>query len=471
MPVSKEATKKQDATTFDGPEDEEGTVVRNPNYVRDLVFISLALGECTKIPILFMGNPGIAKTTGVRLWAEMNNYKVTTLIGTQRVAEEILGYMVNDASDKRLITYTPDWYDEIIENKKAGFKTLLFIDELSQAPDNVQGAMLQLIFDRRVGGRANYLPEDTLVVSAANYKGNIPPQCGIQAPTLNRFAIVNVEPQDGIGLVTEFLQTEEERKMNIPSFQFAEITPSIQSSIYKNLKSALINLFSVYSKKDEQDTILDFKNQNFCDIFDRPGPVYNFMTGRTISYLYRMMEGMIHLGIVRKEYKAVVINIFLGLAGLGTNSFKNSEDELEGDFSTFKVKLISRLQAALRRAVEENMNEINSTEINYKGKPLDKNIADWLRYSDTSSGNIYDKNLVRLMDIIKEAYPTDTNGMEKVISKWDNSRMLNDLQKIKTLLDNLKAYPMVELEGNIKTLSIIKEAYEGYLTVARDELI
>jgi hypothetical protein len=466
MPVSKKTTDEQEMDSSSVNE-----VNRNPNYVRDLVFISLALGEYTKVPILLMGNPGIAKTTGVRLWAEMNKYKVTTLIGTQRVAEEILGYMVNDTGEKRLITYTPDWYDEIIENKKAGFKTLLFVDELSQAPDNVQGAMLQLIFDRRVGGRANYLPDDTLVVSAANYKGNIPPQCGIQAPTLNRFAIVNVEPQDGIGLVSEFLQTEEERIANIPSFTYSEITPTIKDSLLKNLKSAMINLFSLYSKKDEQDLALDFKNQAFSDIFDRPGPVYNFITGRTISYLYRMMEGMIHLGIVRKENKSVVVNIFLGLAGLGTNTFKDPEEKADGDFASFKVKLISRLQAALRRSVEENMSEINATEIVYDGKSLDKNISDWLRYSDTSGGIIYDKNLTRLMAKIRESYPTDVAGMESVISKWDNNKMLNDLQKITTLQNNLKAYPMVELDNDTKTLGIIKEAYEGYLTIARNEIV
>jgi hypothetical protein len=464
-------TSKKETMSEEDSSSVKENIIRNPNYIRDLIFISLSLAEKTKVPILFLGNPGIAKTTGVRLWSEINKYKVTTLIGTQRVAEEILGYMVREEGEKKLKTYTPDWYDEIIENKKAGFKTLLFVDELSQAPDNVQGAMLQLIFDRRVGGRANYLPEDTLVVSAANYKGNIPPQCGIQAPTLNRFAIINIEPQDGIGLINEFLQTEEERILNIPSFAYTEITPAISDSLSRNLKGALQSLISLYSKNDEQDTVLDFKNQNFSEMFDQPGPVYNFISGRTISYLKRIMEGMIHLGIVRKEYKPLVTNIFLGLAGLGTNTFKDTADKSGGDYEQYKLMLVSRVQAALRRSVEENMNEINATEINYQGKTIDKCISDWLRYSDSSGGVIYDKNLKKLMDIIKLEYPTDVQGMEKVINSWSDNKMLNDLQKITTLYNNLKAYPMVELEGDIRTLGIIKEAYEGYLTIARDELV
>jgi len=462
MPVKK---------TLDENSEDKKELVRNDNHIRDLIFVSLSLTEKTQVPILFMGNPGIAKTTGVRLWSEMNKYRVTTLIGTQRVAEEILGYMVNDTGERKLITYTPDWYDEIIENKKAGFKTLLFVDELSQAPDNVQGAMLQLIFDRKVGGRNNYLPEDTLVVSAANYKGNIPPQCGLQAPTLNRFCIINVEPQDGIGLVTEFLQTEEERRSNIPAFMPTEVTPAIADSLLKNLRSAMTNLIGLYSKDDEQDGTLDFRNQNFSDIFERQGPVYNFLTGRTISYIHRMMIGMIQLGIVRKEFKNTVVNVFLGLAGLGTNTFKDPENKEDGDFNQYKIKLISRLQGALRRSMEENLTEINATEINYKGKSIEKNISDWLRFADSSGGVIYDKNLTRLMTLIKEAYPTDVDGMEKVINTWDNNKMMNDLQKITTLHNNLKAYPMVELENDIKTLGIIKEAYNGYLTAARNEIV
>lgn len=465
-------------TTTKTPEKEKPTpkeevLVRNPNHIRDLIFVSLSLTERSKVPILFLGNPGIAKTTGVRLWSELNKYRVTTLIGTQRVAEEILGYMVNDTGEKKLITYTPDWFDEIIENKKAGFKTLLFVDELSQAPDNVQGAMLQLIFDRKVGGRNNYLPEDCLVVSAANYKGNIPPQCGLQAPTLNRFCIINVEPLDGVGLVTEFLQTEEERVKNLPAFAYAEITPTIQASIQSNLKEALLNLFSFYSPKEDggQDSSLNFKNTNFAEIFDREGPIYNFVTGRTISYLERMSEAMIYLGIIRKEYKIVVQNVIFGLMGLGTNNFKDPYNKEEGDFFQWRFKLANRVQGALRRSIEDNLNEINATEINYKGKSLDKCISEWLRFADSSGGVIYDKNLTRLLTLIKQNYPIDVEGMSKVINTWDNVKMMNDLQKITTLYNNLKAYQGVELENDTLILGIIKESYAGYLSVARDEIV
>lgn len=432
---------------------------RNPNHVRDLIFTALSITEYTQIPMLFLGNPGIAKTTGVRLWAETYGYRVTTLIGTQRVAEEILGYMVNDTGEKRLITYTPDWFDEVVENKKAGFKTLLFIDELSQAPDNVQGAMLQLIFDRRVGGRANYLPDDCLVVSAANYKGNIPPQCGIQAPTLNRFCIVNVNPIDGIGLITEFLQSEEERKDKIPVFGRVEISPRIEDTARKVLKDTLAILFSTYCRKDDKEMTLDVNNTNFSDIFDQPGPIHNFITGRTVHYMYKLVIGFIHLRLIRKIHKEIIANLVLGLGGLGTNTFKNEKQKED-----FQTSLLTGFQKILRRSVESNMEEINSVELDFTDKTIEEGISMWMR-SQESNGNINDINLQRLMELIRKNYGSSETKMTATLTKnWDSKRVLGDLQKLNTLAGYLKSAQMMEIGPLVKELEVIAASWDTYKT-------
>jgi MoxR-like ATPase len=449
--------------------EDDDSLIRNPNEIRDLIFTSLSLAESTHLPFLFLGNPGIAKTTGVRIWAEMHGYKVTTLIGTQRVAEEILGYMVNDTGERRLITYTPDWFDEIMENEKDGFKTLLFIDELSQAPDNVQGAMLQLIFDRKVGGRDNYLPDNCLVVSAANYKGNIPPQCGLQAPTLNRFVIINIQPQDGIGLINEFLQSESERKADLPVFQKIPISERIEKSVRDLLKEHFNLLFQTYSRKEEKPA-LDIMNTEFSDIFDRPGPIYNFITGRTVHYLNRLALGMIHLGIVRKAHKEKIGSMCLGLVGLGTNSFKN-----EGELRDFQLSLKTGFQKVIRRAVEDNMKEINSVPIDFKGKTIEKAISDWMLYNE-ANGMINDINLHRLMDLIKKDYNSSVTGMNSVLQKWQKSpkastEILGDLQKIDTLHNFLKENEILEIKSIIKDLSIISAAYRAYKTIIMNGLV
>jgi len=443
-------------------------VVRNPNEIRDLIYTCLSLTEYTKVPILFLGNPGIAKTTGVRTWAAAHNYRVTTLIGTQRVAEEILGYMVNDTGEKRLITYTPDWYDEIAENAKAGFKTLLFIDELSQAPDNVQGEMLQLIFDRKVGGRANFLPEDCLVVSAANYKGNIPPQCGLQAPTLNRFCIINVMPQDGIGLVDEFLQSPEEMVAKIPVFQNTPISPKIEASARKILRENLNYLFQTYGMADnaKDGASLDIRNTNFSDIFDQPGEIYNFLTGRTIHYMYKMALGLIHYGLVRKVNKSIVHAVCKGLGGLGTNTFHSDKER-----SDFELALITGFQKVLRKSVEENMNEINATELNFKGKALDKCISDWMRHQE-SNGNINDANLHKLVALIEKEYDPSAAGMTtNIVNNFNSTKFLTDMQKIDTLHNYIKNAQLVDIAPIVKKLSIIIAAYDAYKVAVLSNLV
>jgi hypothetical protein len=440
----------------------------NPHEIRDLIFTALSLTEYTKVPMLFLGNPGIAKTTGVRMWANLFGYKVTTLIGTQRVAEEILGYMVNDTQEKRLITYTPDWFDEIQENSKAGFKTLLFVDELSQAPDNVQGAMLQLIFDRRVGGRANYLPEDCVVVAAANYKGNIPPQCSIQAPTLNRFCIVNVQPTDGLSLLGEFLQSKEEMEANLPIFQDIPISEKIEETVRVTMRDYLTHLITTYCTKSNDgdgESSLDFQNTQFSEIFDQPGPIYNFLTGRTIHYMFRIAVGMIHLGIVRQSHKERIKNICLGLGGLGTNTFASEKNKEE-----FRISLCSAFQKTIRRSVESNSVEINSVELDYKNKTIEKCISDWMRYQE-SKGKINDVNLSRLLKEIDNVYGAETSKMANKLQNWDSNRVLSDLQKIETLTNYLKTAQISEIIPIIKRLDIIVNAWDSYKVAILHNLV
>jgi len=444
--------KTQDPTM----EKDDTPVVRNPNEIRDLLYTTLTLTEYTKVPILYLGNPGIAKTTGVRTWAKTFGYKVTTLIGTQRVAEEILGYMVNDTGQKRLITYTPDWFDEITENKAAGFKTLLFVDELSQAADNVQGAMLQLIFDRRVGGRDNYLPDDCLVVAAANYKGNIPPQCGIQAPTLNRFCIINVRYSDSTALVDEFLQSEEERTANIPVFKRNIITDNIRADARAILKESLKFMFGTFSKKDDKDIFLDVNNTEYADLFDQPGPIYNFITGRTVDYMYKMALGCIHINLIRKTNKDVVHNIFMGLGGAGTgglHSDKHKED--------YKTAFMTAIQKVLRKAVELNKSEMNATELKFSGKSIDKCISEWLRHQE-SNGTVNDVNLQKIMVMIKKEYPATAIGMKNFVENFDGTKFLADIQKIEALQNYLKTVQLTEIAPYLKEIGTITSAYETY---------
>jgi hypothetical protein len=440
----------------------------NRNYLRDIVHVALKLTEYTQVPVLFLSNPGLGKTSMFRSWIEQNNYRLTTLIGSQRTAEEVLGYMVNDGG--KLKTITPDWFDEIWENKKAGYKTALFLDELSQAREDTQGAMLQLCFDRRVGGRNNILPEDCLIVAAANYKENLPAQCALQAPTLNRFCLVNLESMDATQMIDEFLQSPEEMTENLPAFGCVEVTPKISEAFRTNLKEMLKSLVENYSNKNDPDCVVNIHNKSFNEIFDQPGKIYNFMSGRTISYLYRMGLGMIHLDLCKPRYEQTAVSIAYGLMGLATNTFRNPQD-----INDWEIALSRAFRKALRRTIEQNKDAIKQVTLNYQGLTISDSISKWMNYAESTSGSLGDTNLKNLVGVIKKSYSADESNMTKVISgltdKAKSNTFLNDMQKINTLGSFLENIDLTSVQSMIADVNIIKAAYDGYVSMLLSNLL
>ena len=180
------------------------------NIIRDTIEIAITISAHSGVPVLFLANPGLAKSTIVGNWAARNGCHLETLIGSRFTQEEILGFQarVEDKSsgESRLELLEPYWYRNIIRHEKQNIPSLLFLDELSTVQENVQGAMLQLVFDRTIG-HGKKLPASTIVVSAANYKQNIPFVFNIMAPILNRFCIVNLRYESNGAFVSSFTVT------------------------------------------------------------------------------------------------------------------------------------------------------------------------------------------------------------------------------------------------------------------------
>jgi hypothetical protein len=434
--------------------------------IRDTIHIALELAEYTKLPFLFLGNPGIAKTTNIRSWADRKNYKVVSLIGSQRTAEEILGYMVN--TGKKLETFVPDWFDEIMEYHADGHKTVLFIDELSTAPENVQGAMLQLIFDRKVGGR-NYLPDDTIVISAANYKENLPPQNRIMAPTLNRFVIVNLEATDGKDFAQEFLQPEDRRNDDLIEFDNIEITDSIKEVCRQNMVTMMDNLFTTYAVDDGQKPRLDISHQAFDEVYDQPGKVYNFITGRSIHYLYQLCLGILHLGIGRKRYGAKIANMLLGLIGNGTNSFKREEDRAD-----YQQGIILIFQRVIKQTQDQSSLTENKVKLDFNSMSVTDSIQQWLLYNN---GNevMFDDNFKNLIDRVEKDYKADVVGMGKKLgalqTEKDMVEFVDALQKIDHLAAVLENTNIREIQPGRNTIKSIQGAWAGYKQMIMTEVI
>src|SRR5574344_2553425 len=130
----------------------------NINYNRDLMITAIEVSKASKVPMLFLANPGFGKTTVINEYAAKNGYHVESLIGSSFDRAEVLGYMVNRGGDC-LEVLEPQWFHEIMEQEKNKIPSILFIDEISTAPNDVQGSLYRLIFERTIGN-GKKLPDD-----------------------------------------------------------------------------------------------------------------------------------------------------------------------------------------------------------------------------------------------------------------------------------------------------------------------
>lgn len=265
--------------------------------------------------------------------------------------------------------------------------SILFLDELSTATPNVQGAILNLVFNRKIRGNKE-LPKDTIILSAANYKANLTGYNEIISPQLNRFCIVNLLPGNknsdprkssyeniGLDLVGEFLQDFQETDIPLPTFrQDFTFNQSTNQHFLEDLRTELANIIHKYSSLDSSRVMLNFRNINFDGIYDRDDDVpevYNFMSPRTFSYYARIVRAMCEMGITITQ-KDIYESIVDGIFGLGTNTIQESGSEsflaVLNDFHRSLYDMTATLLAKYKNNVSDEKhidkkdNQINATD-------------------------------------------------------------------------------------------------------------
>lgn len=286
--------------------------------IEQTIINAISLTKVTKIPVLFFSNPGLGKTTILQRYAKNNCMHLESLIGSRFSPEEISGYQVNNGGN-HLQHMNPEWYDRILQKEKNGIPTLLFIDELSTCSEAVQGPLLSLIFDRTIGSE-KYLPESTVIISAANYSANLSSFMNILSPTLNRFCIINLNDNySALNMIDEFLGSVE---VNYPKI-VNKLTPEKEQIFNDAFKAFWNDTFLKYSDADSINGVLDISNQELGNIYTESKKyIYNFISGRSLFYLRSFLQAYIELGIDDKEFLHKIID---GFVGNGTCSFKEEK--------------------------------------------------------------------------------------------------------------------------------------------------
>lgn len=283
----------------------------------DKMVNAISLSKESDIPFLLVGNPGFGKTTVVHAWAKQNGYHVEEIMGSSFSRDEVLGYMVNVNGSLEMLE--PFWFKRIKKLSNEGIKSVLFIDELSTTGGDVQSSLLRLIFERTIGNGES-LPEGTIVMSAANYKANLPGYCDVSSPATNRFCIINLEEASLETMVDDYVINE----MPTPkSPKFGTINPSNMAKIRLRIGNSMKKTFIKYSSSEDGGNVLNPLNHNL-QIYDVENDtntkrLANFISGRSLNFLLRVLVSIARSDI--EETEPLIRGVVEGLVGAGTNTF------------------------------------------------------------------------------------------------------------------------------------------------------
>ena len=416
------------------------------NKIRDQIELAIEITRDSGVPILLIANPGLAKSTIVVNWAGRNSYHVETLIGSRYSQEEILGFQVRTedrASGKfRLEILEPHWYRTVLEKAEQGIPSVLFLDEISTAQENVQGALLQLIFERTIG-RGKKLPESTLVLAAANYRQNIPWQFNMMAPMLNRFCIVNLRYESNDSFLNEFLQDPADWDKDLPVYQDRKLTAEDRDRLASGLKVMFRTLLSAFEETDSaggERYAMDINNQVYNNMYEgNTRYVYNFISGRTLSYLFRITLSFLRKGLSFGEYGNQMLNMVFGLVGIGTNTLNEKQQQSY-------LRNVETLYAKLYNALNDGEDAAGpaAAPLDFTGREVADAIQEWVLFRESSLWNdAGDPNLSVLTAYVEGAYGTAAENVEKVRrrnaeNKADRYRFSNDMQRLEYLITLLE---------------------------------
>lgn len=108
---------------------------------------TLAIAAEARRPIMIWGPPGTGKTSIVQSYADSIGASLRNFDAPSALASEMIG--IPEIKDGVMRTAAPEWAQEIIDHPERRF--VVFLDELPGATDQVKGALLTVIQDRRIG--------------------------------------------------------------------------------------------------------------------------------------------------------------------------------------------------------------------------------------------------------------------------------------------------------------------------------
>lgn len=332
------------------------------------IFAALKVSELSQVPLFLLSNPGIGKTTTVRLFAKVRGYEVVAVHGNRMTPEAILGYdcAPNDVDKFDSARHLkPTWFKRILENKKNGKKSLLFLDELTTCNEFVQSTLLSLVFDREID--QDRLPDDTLVVAAGNYANNLSNTATILPPMLNRFMLYNIkiQPTDldvffnkykggALGKREDYFETLLKQMEEIDK-QERHFSEEKMLKIGDTIESTFLLTTKMLMTSNERPVDLSVTElQTIYSDVDGDNDLPNFISPRSAVYARDITiatyKAFGPAGIQSENYR----NMMFGLIGIGLKRSNNGD--------VLKSKISDEFCSAMERAVTD-LEKLNNDDI------------------------------------------------------------------------------------------------------------
>lgn len=140
---------------------------------------ALGLAVAARIPVLLWGAPGTGKSSVVQDLATSMGWPCQVVIASIREPSDFAGLPI--VVDGGVRFAPPGWATSLADEGHG----VLFLDELSTAAPAVQAALLRVVLERTVGDLE--LPDDVVVVAAANPPDQAADGWDLSAPLANRF--------------------------------------------------------------------------------------------------------------------------------------------------------------------------------------------------------------------------------------------------------------------------------------------
>lgn len=412
------------------------------NKINDLIFKSLTMSQLSKVPVLLMSAPGLGKTTSVEIWAKKMGYKLQVLRGSSSSETEILGYDVVDHEmtkiEKTTVHLRPHWFTTLLKNEALGIKTLLFLDEITTAPEHVQAALLQLIFDRKV--KDEKIPDSTLIVSAGNYASSLGGSFKLIPPLMNRFSIINIIPNNDDmgaflskyeGSISETSKFEDEGwKAKLAealiddrdASQFGDNLPKAGEFMERQIKNVIESL----TKDGKYNPKIAELESIYSDVTSLDDPtLYGFVSGRTLGYFRDCSLTLVDRfgsNIVREP---IFKEMTKGLVGLSLSIEGKKLDITKNDVSSSFLAAIERAISDTKKLANGDLIEINKI-INEFISKCKTSVS-----SKTTNEDFYKLvNLESLINQFKSINSVDIRDIQRPIEPTKVTELFDSLSKL-----------------------------------------